>query len=108
MIFIKYIFQVLNKVCLALCIMPIMSLMLGFALLPIYRKQPSQITWFESTLVGSNEVSYPLLENNNYIDFSIYLMQKIIPAAIGAGIAVSGADIFRKRNKSMNDVDKFK
>lgn len=73
---------------------------LGFASLPIYQKQPNQVTDFERSWTHPSEESYQLVRDRDYIGFSLYLMKAVMPSIIGAALATLGNDIDRDRKKN--------
>jgi hypothetical protein len=96
----------LNRMIFTLCGVPVAFACTGFVLMPLYQKPLNQLTAFEMSLTGTNEETYQLAINHDYIGFAIRRMMAGIPSAIGGGLAVSGVDVARHKQKKKELEDK--
>lgn len=94
-----------NRMIFTICGVPIAFACLGFLLMPLYQKPLNQLTAFERSLAGTDEQTYQLAINHDYVGFAFRRMMAGIPSAIGGGLAVSGVDIAKYKKKKEEEKD---
>ena len=73
--------------------------------MPLYQKPPDLLTALEMSLAGTDEQTYQLAIDRDYFGFALRRMMAGIPSAIGGGLAVSGLDIAKHKQRKKQEKD---